>query len=259
MSVSFSADNGATIGATGTSDANGEVAQTLTSTTAGTSTVTATANNVSRSVEVVFGLVAVLTVTVPDVVDGDTVNGTVRATTGQGVPMPGLRIQLTSATATVLDEVITDESGNVEFTVTDMAVGANQVTATARGSLDAVGTGSRRDNLAFTPLFCSLGPGPREVTFSVGVTSAFDGAPVQGFSVRYNVNTLDGWNWLNGAGQSNAAGLSERTINVTLGRVEPGMVTVTSSIESTWDGNVGRLSDRYVLPATNIPSQCTAY
>ncbi|MFQ2509487.1 Ig-like domain-containing protein [Aeromonas caviae] len=258
VSVAFSADNGATIAATGTSDANGEVVQTLTSTTVGTSTVTATVNGVSRSREVVFGLVAVLTVQVPDVVDNDTVVGTVQARTAGGTPMPGLRIQLTSATATVLDEVVTDEGGNVEFTVTDMAVGANQVTATARGALDAAGTGSRRDNLVFSSLVCSLGPAARHVTFSVTVTSAFDGSPVQGFSLRYRIQTSDGWNWLNGAGQSDGSGLSERIIEVTTGRVEPGMVTVFSSAESTWDGNVGRLADRYILPTASITSQCTA-
>ncbi|MBJ9137997.1 Ig-like domain-containing protein, partial [Citrobacter farmeri] len=52
--VNFSADNGATIAASGTTGSDGTVLMTLTSTVAGDATVTASINNSSRSVSVTF-------------------------------------------------------------------------------------------------------------------------------------------------------------------------------------------------------------
>ncbi|HGL6910059.1 TPA: Ig-like domain-containing protein, partial [Citrobacter farmeri] len=52
--VNFSADNGATIAASGTTGADGTVTMTLTSLVAGDATVTASINNSSRSVSVTF-------------------------------------------------------------------------------------------------------------------------------------------------------------------------------------------------------------
>ncbi|MRT15329.1 hypothetical protein GJV07_24280, partial [Enterobacteriaceae bacterium RIT711] len=54
QTVSFSAGNGAVIAATGSTDVSGEVEMTLTSTKAGISTVTASINGTSRTVDVTF-------------------------------------------------------------------------------------------------------------------------------------------------------------------------------------------------------------
>ncbi|WP_420809758.1 Ig-like domain-containing protein, partial [Entomohabitans teleogrylli] len=54
QSVSFSADNGATIAASGVTGEDGSVVMTLTNTTAGISAVTATISGSSQSVSVTF-------------------------------------------------------------------------------------------------------------------------------------------------------------------------------------------------------------
>src|SRR5690606_30250023 len=54
QTVNFTAGNGATVAASGTTDANGEVTVTVTGTTAGTAAVTESTGSSSRSVNVTF-------------------------------------------------------------------------------------------------------------------------------------------------------------------------------------------------------------
>ncbi|MFQ2509944.1 inverse autotransporter beta domain-containing protein, partial [Aeromonas caviae] len=141
--VNFSANNGATIAATGTTDVNGEVVQTLTSTTAGTTTVTATVNNVSSTVDVTFvagtGTPGSGTVTGNGAVANgtDTVTVTFPVTDANGNPAPGQSVDITITYpdgSTDTQTVVTDSNGNATVDVDSTQAGTVTVEASTGGS-----------------------------------------------------------------------------------------------------------------------------
>ncbi|MFP2237701.1 Ig-like domain-containing protein [Pseudescherichia vulneris] len=144
QSVSFKADNGATIAASGVSDGNGEITLPITSTTAGDSLVTATINGSSQSVTVSFeadGNTARIADGALVMVDNDALaNGsdtnTVRATVtdAAGNPVSGISVSF-SAThgATITASGVTDANGEVTATLMSTTAGISTITATVNG------------------------------------------------------------------------------------------------------------------------------
>ncbi|MEG0208263.1 inverse autotransporter beta domain-containing protein, partial [Hafnia sp.] len=160
--VNFTADNGATIMATGTTGADGSLIQTLTSSKAGSSLVTATINGTTRSVSVMFiaddssaGLDGTtnrgssLTATsgaIANNVATNTVTATV--TDHNGNPVSGLAVDFSvdSGASVVTATGTTNGSGIATTTVTASVAGAHTVTATANGSSATVSTTFVADN-----------------------------------------------------------------------------------------------------------------
>ncbi|EIM3107818.1 inverse autotransporter adhesin EaeX/Air [Escherichia coli] len=143
QTVSVLADNGATVASTVTTGSDGTVEISITSQTAGISTVTATINNSTLSQNVTF-VADVRTAKIADLVvikdgseaDGATAN-TLRArvTDAFGNALAGQTVSvLADNGATVAPTVITEPDGTVEISVTSQTAGISTVTATINNS-----------------------------------------------------------------------------------------------------------------------------
>ncbi|WP_218071184.1 inverse autotransporter adhesin IatC [Escherichia coli] len=143
QTVSVLADNGATVASTVTTGPDGTVEISVTSQTAGVSTVTASINNSSQSRNVTF-IADVRTAQIADlgvmkdgsVADGATAN-TLRArvTDAFGNALAGQTVSvLTDNSATVAPTVITGPDGTVEISVTSQTAGVSAVTASINNS-----------------------------------------------------------------------------------------------------------------------------
>ncbi|EOS9676266.1 beta strand repeat-containing protein, partial [Escherichia coli] len=143
QTVSVMADNGATVAPTVTTGPDGTVEISVTSQTAGISTVTATINSSSQSQNVTF-VADVRTAKIADLVvikdgseaDGSTAN-TLRArvTDAFGNALAGQTVSvLAGNSATVASTVITEPDGTVEISVTSQTAGTSAVTATINNS-----------------------------------------------------------------------------------------------------------------------------
>ncbi|HBK1071222.1 TPA: Ig-like domain-containing protein, partial [Escherichia coli] len=141
--VSVMADNGATVAPTVITEPDGTVEISVTSQTAGTSTVTASINNSSQSRNVTF-IADVRTAQIADLVvikdgseaDGATAN-TLRArvTDAFGNALAGQTVSvLADNGATTAPTVITEPDGTVEISVTSQTAGISAVTATINNS-----------------------------------------------------------------------------------------------------------------------------
>ena len=143
QAVSVLAGNSATVASTVTTKPDGTVEISVTSQTAGTSTVTASINSSSLSRNVTFvadvrtAQIAVLEVTQDyAVADGSTAN-TLRArvTDAFGNALAGQTVSVTAGNgATVSPTVITGPDGTVEISVTSQTAGVSAVTATINNS-----------------------------------------------------------------------------------------------------------------------------
>ena len=143
QTVSVLADNGATVAPTVITEPDGTVEISVTSQTAGASTVTASINSSSLSRNVTFvadvrtAQIAVLEVTQDyAVADGSTAN-TLRArvTDAFGNALAGQTVSVTAGNgATVSPTVITGPDGTVEISVTSQTAGVSAVTATINNS-----------------------------------------------------------------------------------------------------------------------------
>ncbi|EMV3791775.1 Ig-like domain-containing protein [Escherichia coli] len=143
QTVSVLADNGATVASTVTTGSDGTVEISITSQTAGISTVTATINNSTLSQNVTF-VADVRTAKIADLVvikdgseaDGSTAN-TLRArvTDAFGNALAGQTVSvLADNGATVASTVTTGPDGTVEISVTSQTAGISTVTATINNS-----------------------------------------------------------------------------------------------------------------------------
>ncbi len=143
QTVSVMADNGATVAPTVITEPDGTVEISVTSQTAGTSTVTASINNSSQSRNVTF-IADVRTAQIADLVvikdgseaDGATAN-TLRArvTDAFGNALAGQTVSvLADNGATTAPTVITEPDGTVEISVTSQTAGISAVTATINNS-----------------------------------------------------------------------------------------------------------------------------
>ncbi len=143
QTVSVLGGNGATVSPTVTTEPDGTVEISITSQTAGASTVTASINSSSLSRNVTFvadvrtAQIAVLEVTQDyAVADGSTAN-TLRArvTDAFGNALAGQTVSVTAGNgATVSPTVITGPDGTVEISVTSQTAGVSAVTATINNS-----------------------------------------------------------------------------------------------------------------------------
>ena len=149
QSVSFSADNGATIAASGTTGSDGTVTMTLTSRVVGDSTVTASINNSSESVEVTFvadtgtAQIAAGALEVVDTgawADGETTNR-VKATVtdARGTPLPDQVVNFSADNgATIAASGTTNGAGTITMSLTSLVAGDVTVTASINGSSQSV-------------------------------------------------------------------------------------------------------------------------
>ncbi|MEW7313654.1 Ig-like domain-containing protein [Buttiauxella gaviniae] len=147
--VAVSADNGAVVGNISLTDANGEVTVTLTSKTAGSSTVSAGINGASQTVDVNFtadastATIAAGNLTV--VTDGALANGvatnSVRAivTDSSGNRLTNVRVNFTANnSANIADSGHTDINGEVVVTLSSTKAGISTVTASINGASQTV-------------------------------------------------------------------------------------------------------------------------
>ncbi|EFN7626937.1 hypothetical protein EGC54_11685 [Escherichia coli] len=141
--VSVTADNSATVSPTVTTEPDGMVEISVTSQTAGTSTVTATINNSTLSQNVMFiadvstAQIASLEVTQDNsVADGAMANMLrVRVTDAFGNALGGQTVSvLADNGVTTAPTVITEPDGTVEISVTSQTAGVSAVTATINSS-----------------------------------------------------------------------------------------------------------------------------
>ncbi|MZW80634.1 acylphosphatase [Escherichia coli] len=143
QTVSVLADNGATIAPTVTTQPDGTVEISVTSQTAGISTVTASINNSSLSRNVTF-IADVSTAKIADLVvikdgseaDGSTANTLqVKVTDANGNTLAGQTVSvLAGNSATVTPTVTTQPDGTVEISVTSQTAGISAVTASINSS-----------------------------------------------------------------------------------------------------------------------------
>ncbi|EKY9386261.1 Ig-like domain-containing protein, partial [Escherichia coli] len=143
QTVSVTAGNGATVASTFTTKPDGTVEISVTSQTAGISTVTATINSSSQSQNVTF-IADVRTAQIADLVvikdgseaDGATANTLrVRVTDAFGNALGGQTVSVTAGnSATVTPTVTTQPDGTVEISVTSQTAGISTVTATINNS-----------------------------------------------------------------------------------------------------------------------------
>ena len=143
QTVSVLADNGATIAPTVTTQPDGTVEISVTSQTAGISTVTASINNSSLSRDVTF-IADVRTAKIAElevirdnaVADGSTANTLqVKVTDANGNALAGQTVSvLADNGATVAPTVITEPDGTVEISVTSQTAGISAVTASINSS-----------------------------------------------------------------------------------------------------------------------------
>ncbi|EFI6376512.1 hypothetical protein GS596_06555 [Escherichia coli] len=143
QTVSVLADNGATVAPTVITEPDGTVEISVTSQTAGASTVTASINNSSQSQNVTF-VADVRTAKIADLVvsqdnavaDGSTANTLrVRVTDANGNTLAGQTVSvLADNGATVSPTVTTGQDGTVEISVTSQTAGISTVTASINNS-----------------------------------------------------------------------------------------------------------------------------
>ncbi|HDP7446239.1 TPA: Ig-like domain-containing protein [Escherichia coli] len=141
--VSVMADNGATVASTMTTKPDGTVEISVTSQTAGISTVTATINNSTLSQNVTF-IADVRTAKIADLVvikDDSVADGAManmlraRVTDAFGNTLAGQTVSVTAGNgATVTPTVTTQPDGTVEISVTSQTAGISTVTATINNS-----------------------------------------------------------------------------------------------------------------------------
>ena len=143
QTVSVMADNGATVASTMTTKPDGTVEISVTSQTAGISTVTATINNSTLSQNVTF-IADVRTAKIADLVvikDDSVADGAManmlraRVTDAFGNTLAGQTVSVTAGNgATVAPTVITQPDGKVEISVTSQTAGTSTVTASINNS-----------------------------------------------------------------------------------------------------------------------------
>ncbi|HCP2242901.1 TPA: Ig-like domain-containing protein, partial [Escherichia coli] len=143
QTVSVMAGNGATVAPTVITEPDGTVEISVTSQTAGISTVTATINSSSQSRDVAF-IADASTAQIADLVvikdgseaDGSTANTLrVRVTDAFGNALNGQTVSVTAGnSATVAPTVTTGPDGTVEISVTSQTAGISAVTASINSS-----------------------------------------------------------------------------------------------------------------------------
>ncbi|MVZ20288.1 hypothetical protein GP903_23365, partial [Escherichia coli] len=143
QTVSVTAGNGATVAPTVITEPDGTVEISVTSQTAGISTVTASINSSSQSRDVTF-IADVRTAKIADLVvikDGSVADGAmantlqVKVTDANGNALAGQTVSVMADNgATVAPTVITEPDGTAEISVTSQTAGVSAVTASINSS-----------------------------------------------------------------------------------------------------------------------------
>ncbi|EPR3678935.1 Ig-like domain-containing protein, partial [Escherichia coli] len=251
QTVSVTAGNGATVAPTVITEPDGTVEISVTSQTAGASTVTASINSSSLSRNVTF-VADVRTVKIADLVvsqdnavaDGATANTLqVKVTDAFGNALGGQTVSVTAGNgATVAPTVITEPDGTVEISVTSQTAGASTVTVSINSS-----TASR--NVTFIADVSTAQIASLEVTQD---NSVADGAMANTLRVKVtdaNGNALAGQTVSVSA--DNGAAVAATVITgpdgaaiITVTSQTAGASTVTASISnSTLNQNVTFIAD----------------
>ncbi|MBW9561361.1 acylphosphatase [Escherichia coli] len=251
QTVSVMADNGATVASTMTTKPDGTVEISVTSQTAGISTVTATINSSSQSRNVTF-VADVRTAKIADLevikdgseADGATAN-TLRArvTDAFGNTLAGQTVSVLAGNgATVAPTVITEPDGTVEISVTSQTAGISAVTATINSS-------SQSQNVTFVADVRTAKIADLEV-IKDGVVA--DGAMANMLRVRVtdaNGNTLGGQTVSVSAGNGATTAPTvttqpDGTVDISVTSQTAGISTVTATINnSTLSQNVTFIAD----------------
>ncbi|EMP8907067.1 inverse autotransporter beta domain-containing protein, partial [Klebsiella variicola] len=263
--VSFTADNGATVAASGTTGADGSVTVTLKSVTAGQSTVTASINGSSATTATRFiANAGTAGFSGNPVVTGDSAvaNGTdkvgvdFKVTDAGGNPLAGQSVTITtgngSAPGTVT--VVTDSNGIAHVDVTSTTAGQADVTATVNGKTQTVpvnfaadgataGLGNTGAGLS-TVADNAVANGTATNSVRAVVTDA-RGNPVAGAAVSF---AADNGATIAAGGTTGADG----SVTVTLTSLTAGQSTVTASLNgSSKTTAVTFVADSSNLSATN--------
>ncbi|MGL4757114.1 MAG: Ig-like domain-containing protein, partial [Aeromonadaceae bacterium] len=147
--VTFSASNGATIAASGTTGSDGSLKMPVTSTVAGVSTVKATVNGSNQSVDVTFvadsGTAQIAAGNLTALTDNAIANGTasndvqVKVTDANGNAVAGQSVSFSADNgAAIAASGTTDVNGLVQMAVTSLKAGVSSVTATVNGNSQQV-------------------------------------------------------------------------------------------------------------------------
>lgn len=144
-SVSFSANNGATIEATGITNDNGQVAVTLTSETSGISQITATVSGGSNKIDATFvadgSSAEILADNIKVTKDNALANNaefnkvSVRVTDGKNNPVPDFEVNFIADNSAIVTATgKTNANGEIDMPVTSTVAGTSNVTASIKGS-----------------------------------------------------------------------------------------------------------------------------
>ncbi|TNV09121.1 hypothetical protein FH968_23490, partial [Buttiauxella sp. B2] len=251
QSVNFSASNGATIGATQTTDASGMAKMTLTSTVAGTSDVTASINGSNQSVTATF-VADVSTATIENgamtVVANDAItNGIatnsvkVMVTDANGNPLAGQTVSFTADNgATIVPAGTTAADGSVTITLTSQTIGVSNVTATVNGHSQNVATTfvatPQLNSMIITGGQTTVVAGTTSNTFSATFTDANTGLALKNTPVSVSLS-------VNNAGKFSDSGTATTTATVTTDAsgvaLLPGIIGTTigtDTVTATLDG-----------------------
>ncbi|AST78321.1 TPA: Ig-like domain-containing protein [Citrobacter farmeri] len=269
--VNFSADNGATIAASGTTGADGTVTMTLTSLVAGDATVTASINNSSRSVSVTFtadaGTAQLADGALERVINGALADGetpnSVKATVtdAQGNPLSGQVVNFSANNgATIAASGTTGDDGTVTMTLTSPVAGDATVTASINGSSRSVnvtfvadtGTAQIADGALERVINDALANNIATNSVKATVTDA-QGNLLTGQVVNFSA---DNGATIAASGTTGADG----TVTMTLTSPVAGDATVTASINGssrsvsvtfTADASTAQIADGALVRVTN--------
>ncbi|MFP2508390.1 beta strand repeat-containing protein, partial [Buttiauxella gaviniae] len=244
QTVSFSAGNGAVIAATGSTDVSGEVEMTLTSTKAGISTVTASINGTSRTVDVTFiadsstATIATgnLTVVTNDAVANGTATNSVKVkvTDANSHPLENQLVTMTSGNSAVVGTVgLTDANGEVTVTLTSTKAGISTVTASINGTSQTVDVTFMADTTTAT-----IPAGDLTVVSDDAVADGTDTNKVKAVVKDAQGNVLANQTVSFSAGNGAVIAATGSTdvsgeVEMTLTSTKAGISTVTASINGT--------------------------
>lgn len=252
--VTFNADNGANIITdTGITDANGQTSATLTSTIAGRSTITATANGHSKNIVVNFSpdastanlsasdLLVIVDQASANGVDENIVQATVKDAYGN--PVSGVTVNWSAGNnATIVPaNGITNEEGRAIANLTSTVAGIAIVTAAITGSDASVSTHFLAGNLVVDSSSLVVSPaaipadGTTEATLRLTLFDEFGNAVTELSDLMFVALPAE-------VNISSPVEISEGVYVATLKSTHPGMVQIAATLGGNATGITGSLN-----------------
>jgi len=242
--VSFSATNSATMGASGTTDTNGSLIMPVTSLTAGISTVTASVNSSSQSIDLTFvadsSSAQIATGNMTVTADNAVANGQgsnqvqVLVTDTNGNPLANQTVNFTASNgASIDDSAITDAQGRITQSLTSLVAGPSTVTATVNGSSQSVGVTFLADSDT-----AQVAAGNMTVTINNAVANGVDANEVDVKVTDANGNSLAGQSIAFSASNSatmaaSAVTAEDGSARVPVTSLKAGTSTITATINGS--------------------------